>query len=445
MVDPLALDLLVAAVRARVPRLDAHETASLVPVLVAVGLECVARAAPNGNLAACTVRSVHRAIADWLAECAQADQAAYEKLKGIRSARTDTTGGPKYFDDPFAVYPAWWGNEEHLTARLPALPSSASELLVKWGLSGSVLESAARRLDQAAANATKSRPVTDTPPWAAKRQVDEFAQTDPIPMVAGPSAVPGVPTRKTYLGGGSPMFGGGSGRAPPGDEGDEMPANGFFTIPLGATVPRSPVPPRFRGTRTSSAGAGPASSARAAVPSSKKKPAPRGSDSHTPVPPPPAARARPAASTTPVRKPSTSTARISDPRRTPTSVSFDVPPPPLTSAPVREMLAVARSALADDWRACFSSGSEPESDDDSSADKSDGGFPDSRSVREVEDPRERAVEREREARAREARMGGVGREWYKAKWAERDRGGERVGEEVDDGGSVDQSAAAASR
>ncbi|KAJ3351480.1 hypothetical protein GGF32_004271 [Allomyces javanicus] len=322
-------------------------------MLLALALEVLERGAcPGGNLAVCSLDMLQSGIASWLADQARARQ-AYDRMTGVKNS--NLRGDAKYFPDPYAVYPTWWGNAE-VAPELPPVPPSAQALVQKWNLHGALAESAARAVD------AHDRPVMVRPSAAAwtipKRMVDEFTQTPIESRLPPPPAVPGVPKHMRRGDAGQP--------APPPPSERPAAAPAAFFVPVdesGSTKPRrappqlSPPRPR-RATAPTPAPAPTPTKPRTATSATAAR---LGTTSSSPGP---AAR-KPVPSTSSSTKPTSVAAAAAAPKR-PKSVAFTVTAPtlPVASSPrVAELVSVARGALAADFCAAFDEGSDASASD----------------------------------------------------------------------------------
>ncbi|KAJ3372536.1 hypothetical protein GGF31_001977 [Allomyces arbusculus] len=332
---------------------------SAAQMLLALALEVLERGAcPGGDLAVCSLDMLQSGIAAWLADQERARQ-AYDRMAG-KSSRDARPGGAKYFSDPYAVYPTWWGNAE-VAPELPPVPPSAQALVQKWNLHGALAESAARAVD------ALDRPIMPRASAAAwtipKRMVDEFTQTPIESRIPPAPAVPGVPKHMRTGDAGQP--------APAPQQPAAAPAAFFVPVDdTGSAKPRRS-PPQLSPPRPRRATA----PTPAPVPA---KPRPMATTTTTAVArrsttsssPGPTARKPVAAAIT--TKPATSAAAA--PKR-PKSVAFTVTAPtlPVASSPrVAELVNVARGALAADFCAAFDDGSDTESVSSGDGDKGDG-------------------------------------------------------------------------
>ncbi|ORZ39892.1 hypothetical protein BCR44DRAFT_1217253 [Catenaria anguillulae PL171] len=352
------------------------------------------------------------------------------------------------------------GHEEALPSSLPAVATSAVELLAKWNLRGAVIESAARSIDQGSSAVDSaigrppsspkrklSRMATVPPPWAARRMVDEIVQTDPasspdadttgdLENVNAPSRnhvrrtrttshspsapMPTQPTHRKAQRSVSPSTSAPRHRSPSASgRRDEPPAEkgGFFFLPIdtaSASTRRPVAPPNLVRRSQPNQAKSPSTHARSNSISRSQRP--------TATPSGPTARPTPPTRSTPAPSRAPTNARPIAPVKPPTS--FTVPAVgsifPVDSDKVQRMVTVAQSALADDFCAIFSSDDE----DDTSTDGNT-----TESVDAVRFPSKatNVVDRKHEGRSRDARMG-MGKEWYKTEWAARDRAGADQGQ-----------------
>ncbi|KNE68957.1 hypothetical protein AMAG_13833 [Allomyces macrogynus ATCC 38327] len=331
---------------------------SAAQMLLALALEVLERGAcPGGDLAVCSLDMLQAGIAAWLADQERARQ-AYDRMAGKMSR--DTGRDAKYFPDPYAVYPTWWGNAE-VSPELPPVPPSAQALVQKWNLHGALAESAARAVD------AHDRPVMALPSVTAwtipKRMVDEFTQTPIESRLPPPPAVPGVPKH---------MRTGDAGQAaPPPAPARPAAAPAAFFVPVDDTESTKPrrAPPQLSPPRPRRATApAPAPASAPAKPRTSTNATAAARRSTTTSSPGPTAR-KPAPNGTK----STPATSVAAPKR-PKSVAFTVTAPtlPVASSPrVAELVNVARGALAADFCAAFDDGSDNGSVSDGDGDKGD--------------------------------------------------------------------------